>query len=97
MNEDDRLLQQTMYGPPRRDPAPHQIEASHARKKRMVELKERLLQIDGRCEVLKLNKQSASSQMTEVAKKVAVARQVVNHVIFDLFSMTSFFLIYIFF
>jgi hypothetical protein len=74
--EDDKLLQQTMYGPPRRDPAPHQIEASHARKKRMKELGERLKQIDDRCEVLKKNKSSASGQMTDVAKKVAVARQV---------------------
>jgi len=73
--EEARLLEQTMYGPPRREPAPHQIEANHARKKRAKELGERLKQIDDRCQVLKETKGAASGQLTEVAKKVAVARQ----------------------
>ena len=74
LEEDFKLLTQTMFGPPRREPAAHQIEANHARKNRIKELKTRLSQIDKRSQDLRVSKATAQSQSIEVAKKVALAR-----------------------
>lgn len=51
-----------------------QIEANHERKKRLNVLRERLQQIDARCDALRGNKAAAAAQSIEVAKEVAVAR-----------------------
>jgi hypothetical protein len=70
LEEEHELLTQTMFGPPRRDPAPHQIEANHARMIRINQLFERLKQIDARMKSLTDNKGVAGVQCIDVAKRV---------------------------
>ena len=74
LQAETKLYTQTFFGPPRREPAPHQIEAQHLRVQRTKDLTTRLSQIDKRAGELRTRKGQAQSQSITVAKQVATAR-----------------------